>query len=149
MKNLISVLSNLVFASLLTLSTLASMPFASAQDLAKADIPFAFHVGNKVMPSGTYTISHNSGVSYILRSGSSAAFVLFYPESSNKDRGTVITFNRYGNSYYLSQVWDGHDGLQCSKSHSEKVTIRETEEAANKQASSGSVALALNKTPQR
>lgn len=149
MKNLIPILSSTVLAGVLSLGTLASMPSASAQAVAKADIPFAFHVGNTLMPPGTYKLTRNSsGVIYILRGpGSSAAFVLMRAESSIKDRGSVITFNRYGDHYFLSQVWGGHEGLQCPPSRSEKEANKASLVASNKQTSSGTIAVALNKAP--
>lgn len=149
MKNLIPILSSTVLAGILSLGTLASMPSASAQAVAKADIPFTFHVGNALMPPGTYILTRNSDFTYILRgSGSSAAFVQMHAESSIKDRGSVITFNRYGDHYFLSQVWDGHEGLECSPSRSEKEANKAVV-ASNKQTSGGTIAVALNNTPQR
>lgn len=150
MKNFISILSSTVLAGVLSLGTLASMPSASAQAVAKADIPFAFHVGNTLMPPGTYKLTRNSNFTYILRGpGSSAAFVVMRAESSIKDRGSVITFNRYGDRYFLSQVWDGHDGLECSPSRAEKEANKASLVASTKQTSSGTIAVALNNTPQR
>jgi hypothetical protein len=55
-----------------------------------------------------------------------------------------MVFNRYGDKYYLRQIWTAGDkvGVECQKSRAEKESLR----AENTQAPS-SIELALNSIP--
>ena len=64
---------------------------------------------------------------------------------SPSSQGKVI-FHRYGNKYFLSQIWPAGDtiGLECPKSRVEKDVVL----AKNTQAP-GTIQLALYTAPQR
>jgi len=78
-----------------------------------ADIPFAFTVANQTLPAGRYTVSrlgettlrisssHNQGAVVMTHSAEGKA-----PESKGK-----IVFHRYGESFFLSEVWVAADGI--------------------------------------
>ncbi len=53
-------MKNLTSKMMMAVATLALAGAASAQTL-KADIPFAFQVGSKVMAPGSYLVSRNAG----------------------------------------------------------------------------------------
>ena len=153
MKNtrLASILSSSLVASALAIGSLASTQFASAQSprpLADVNIPFAFQTPTQTLPAGKYRVILESNHMVLLRgSGSSAGFVLTHGaiRSHAAAHGTMV-FNRYGDKYYLRQIWNAGDpaGLECSKSRAEKETVQ----AENVQAPS-SVELALNSIPKQ
>jgi len=91
--------------------------------LLRADIPFAFMAGDRMLPAGTYTITEATpGVLQIRNEklGSDAAFVQAQSLEATKpqDSGKLI-FNRYGDTYFLNQVWSDISSYSVPKSQSE------------------------------
>ena len=78
-----------------------------------ADIPFAFTVANHILPAGHYTVTrmsettlrisslHNQGTVVLTHAVEGKA-----PESKGK-----MVFHRYGESYFLSEVWVAAGGI--------------------------------------
>jgi hypothetical protein len=101
-----------------------------------ADIPFAFTVANQKLPAGRYTITrmgettlrifspHNEGTVMLTHKVEGKA-----PESSGR-----IVFHRYGDAYFLSEVWVAAHGtgrkLFQSRSEAELVGKRTEMEIA-------------------
>lgn len=77
-----------------------------------AQIPFDFIVGNKTLPAGRYMVSSatsdGEGVKILNRDGKSRAFRLtnLVAEKSQK-RNARMVFHRYGQQYFLAEVWSG------------------------------------------
>src|SRR5262249_12724065 len=72
-------------------------------------VPFGFHVGNSVLPAGGYTV-YTEGPSHILRlrsddSKSAAMIQSIGVQKLNAPRQGMLIFNKYGDEYFLSQVW--------------------------------------------
>jgi hypothetical protein len=71
-------------------------------------VPFEFSVGQKVLPAGEYTVT---GETQILRiqSKDGKEHVIALPlrtrVSAQWPRESKLMFKRYGDRYYLSQVW--------------------------------------------
>jgi len=94
--------------ALFTLAALTALPGAMAQGVAlKADIPFAFTVGDTPLPAGEYTIS--SPVSGLIRVSNDRTHDVATVSTShgNHDAGTnsKLLFNRYGDRYFLHRVF--------------------------------------------
>jgi hypothetical protein len=131
--------------------SLVSTQFVSAQSatpLADVNIPFTFQTPTQTFPAGTYRVIVESNNMILLRgTGSTAGLVMTHNaiRSHVAAHGTMV-FNRYGDKYYLRQIWTAGsaDGLECSKSRAEKQTVQ----AENMQAPS-SVELALNSIPKQ
>ena len=135
MKNqLVKVLTKFGFLSVIALVT--AVGTAQGQSLAyelRANIPFDFVVANQKLPAGKYSIGRamqNSGDSVLLISsvdGRVHAVRWSTPVESRflKNKGTLV-FNRYGDQYFLSQVWppDASTGRQLYKSRSEREIQR-------------------------
>ncbi len=93
----------------------------------KADIPFEFVVNGSTLPAGAYSIqSFGAADGKTLLVGNSenhrTAIVNVIGVESGKPAGaTKLMFRRYGNHYFLAQVWiAGNDrGQQLPKSHRE------------------------------
>lgn len=133
-KQLVNMLTKFGFLIVITLVT--AVGSAQSQSLAyklRADIPFDFVVANQKLPAGKYSIGRaiqNSGDSVLLISsvdGRVHAFRWSTAVESRflKTKGTLV-FTRYGDQYFLSQVWPARasTGRQLYKSRSEREIQR-------------------------
>lgn len=99
----------------------------------KADIPFDFVVGSKTLAAGEYSVgqlpSHSTDAVLVRSSnGDHNAFRIANEISANAPKQkTSLIFQRYGNTYYLSQVWiaGSAEGRELLKSKSERAASRE------------------------
>jgi hypothetical protein len=150
MKNtrLTSILGSSFIACALTIGSLASSQPASAQTttVAEVNIPFAFQTPLQTLPAGKYQIDRESGVLVLLKGSDKSGFVEMHGATKSRaaDHGYLV-FDRYGDKYFLRQIWTAgnSDGLECSKSRAEKESLQ----ARNKQAPT-SIELAFNSVPQ-
>ncbi len=95
-----------------------------------ANIPFDFSVGNKTLPAGVYTVAPltTPGVLRIRREDGRAG-VLTQTRGVEAGRGqdqTKLVFRRYGDQYFLTQVWTAGDsnGRELGQSRTERDLIR-------------------------
>ena len=123
-----------------TLSLVTGIVTANAQSShrAVATVPFEFKVGNKNFSAGRYAISSGTTVSDAIRvtgitnskstTRLSTTIVKSKPSPSSK-----LVFRRYGDSYFLSEVWSAgySSGRKLLRSKSEKAL--EGQLAANTQ----------------
>ncbi len=114
----------------LGLLAVASM-FAQEPHTINVSVPFGFHVGDTMLPAGRYAVDtqiapHVVRVKSVDRSQS---IVILTHGVGMNPRGTQrrLIFNRYGDQYFLSQVWTpaGYLGRELFK------TKREKQEATN------------------
>jgi hypothetical protein len=118
------VLSVVTMMSLLAALAVAGQ--ASIVGTITVNIPFDFMVGEKKLPAGQYTIDRTNIRECLLISRiDRRANVLAntYPgRTSRKPSRVKLVFNRYGEQYFLSQVWgEGHTvAMQLSKSRAER-----------------------------
>ena len=86
--------------------------------------PFSFMVEQQRMPAGTYQILVEHGWLQIRGADrEKAVVVLTLPVSGKTPEGIgQVVFNRYGNRYFLSQVWlpEMETGRQALESREEK-----------------------------
>lgn len=77
--------------------------------LVKANIPFEFMVGSKTLPAGEYMVTPQTtaGVLWVQNEETSdSAFALTNSvETLGYSDQTKLIFHRYGNQYFLSQIW--------------------------------------------
>jgi hypothetical protein len=104
---------------------LAAAGLSAGQPIT-VQIPFPFHVGEAVLPAGSYTANTGiaSGGILSLRSTDGKASVMVISNGVVPQRGpnpARLIFNRYGNEYFLFQVWtgSGSDGRQVLQSRHE------------------------------
>jgi hypothetical protein len=152
MKNtrLASILSSSILAGALMVGSLATTQSALAQSetaLAEVTIPFSFQTPTQTLPAGKYRIDRESDHLIRLEGPSnSGGFVVTYDTTKvNAPQHGYLLFDRYGDKYYLRQIWTAGNnaGMECPKSRAEK----ESQIAQNKQAPS-TIELALNSVPQ-
>src|SRR5438128_10623051 len=108
-----------VFATLSLIACLAApAAYPQSSPLAGA-IPFDFHAGDTVLPAGKYTVTPNvsTGVAQIrceTCQGLKTILVMMQPviAKSTPTNGKFV-FRRYGDNYFLSQVW--HPGSELGR----------------------------------
>ena len=142
-----SILGSSLLASALAIGMVASAPKALAQTtpVAKADIPFDFVAGQRVMPAGTYEITHSDNLLELRATDQKAAEFLSVHAAYtvHTPSGSSLVFDRRGDKYFLRQIWTAgnHDGYECPKTRIEKDVEKIV--AQNKQDASP-VVIALN-----
>jgi|HubBroStandDraft_6_1064221.scaffolds.fasta_scaffold1842541_1 hypothetical protein len=116
-----------IYGALATLAVAltVSVSFAQAQSRVQADVPFAFSLQGRAMPAGNYQIIARSGQVLEVRSlDSQHGQLLIKPMSlqSSKDQSPKLVFHKYGDQYFLSQIWygDSHYGVGFAESKREK-----------------------------
>lgn len=98
-----------------------------------ADIPFEFSVDYKTMPAGKYTLQTVSTASdaLLIQSVDGKTSALRPSEAADRSQKIVparLVFHRYGERYFLAEVWNGDGfGRQLMKSGDELATEREYE----------------------
>ena len=130
--------------SFATLGTLALLAAASAfgQQKIRVNVPFEFHVSAVVLPAGQYEVNvgaHNmqSLVSFDCSASRSQAIATTFGIGGGADALTEgrLVFNKYGETYFLSQVWSpGYSqGRAINKSKTENEIARATRSDQKKQ----------------
>ena len=100
-RNLITIC--LLFAS----ATLFAQ--TTSQRLMKVNIPFAFGVEDHSLPAGEYlvfTVTPERSIRIVSTDGKHSAIVNTLPNyASLPSENSRLVFHRYGNEYFLAQVW--------------------------------------------
>jgi hypothetical protein len=114
-------------AGMMALTAMASTRVAQAQQPLVVNIPFDFVAGNTQMPAGEYSVKTSGPTSttiLIARNDSAAsAFINTNAAVASEPKTeSNLIFNRYGDRYFLSQVWTAGNacGRQLLKSTREK-----------------------------
>jgi hypothetical protein len=93
----------------------AASVYAQGSQKMIVDIPFGFHVGNSVLPSGKYTVDADAGVGLVkVRSADAKSSVMILSigvQTSTTPSTGKLVFNKYGDDYFLSQIWKSGDTL--------------------------------------
>ena len=115
----------------LLVSSLAALPAAAKSvDGMKAQIPFDFYVGERLVRAGAYTVRSLSDDEQTLRIGGdrdSAATTT----NSGRERGggegrARLVFHKYGDQYFLTAVWGSDSsGRTLSESKRERNLRKE------------------------
>jgi hypothetical protein len=103
-RNLITILSVVVMSLLLNATGVY------AQSYAKAKVPFAFNVGAKQLPAGTYEIrvlSQSPNEIMIRNTETTAAALSIARTESPRNTESKLVFDRIGTQYFLTEVWKG------------------------------------------
>jgi hypothetical protein len=106
------------------LAASAAMAQGTVGDVV-VNVPFAFVVGTHQMQPGRYVVSPmTQGILRIYDTQVSNNQLLFPVNStqSNTRTDAKLVFHRYGDTYFLSEVWNGRGdiGRQLLKSKAEK-----------------------------
>ena len=117
----------LVMAGMMALTAMACTQVAQAQDPIVVNVPFDFMVGTKTLPAGQYSVkvsTKEQGLLLIDREDATQSmFIATNAVVSNEPKSeSKLVFNRYGDRYFLSQVWTAGNprGRQLLKTSREK-----------------------------
>jgi hypothetical protein len=119
-----------VVIALSLLATLTVIGLANYTSRIRADIPFDFMVGTKQLPAGQYAIwSGTTSSTLTIRSEDAKHAAMFLVQGGQIAKGELqakLDFHRYGNQYFLAQVWDGvsDTGQQLLKSKAEREAAK-------------------------
>jgi hypothetical protein len=100
-----------------------------AQDSIHVKIPFDFTIGAQSFRAGDYAVKENLGSSVVaIQSADHRASVMaltYGVQAHTKPGEAKLVFHRYGDHYFLSQVWTGRNdaGRQLLPSRAEQELI--------------------------
>ena len=119
-----------IVRTLITLSVSAAIGPLSllAQGPIQFTAPFDFTVGTKTFASGEYRLEVAAVLPQVLAirslDGRSSQMVIAQAsQAKGKQSNAVVTFNRYGDRYFLSRLSDTDQGWELPKSRVEKELI--------------------------
>jgi hypothetical protein len=121
-------------ATILSLVVALTITFAAVPAAAESfgsirvDVPFDFTAGHSVFAAGKYTIrpagGYTNGVMLITSEDGKASALLstHYAQSAQSRNESVVIFHRYGDQYFLFQLWAVGDttGSEIPKSSLER-----------------------------
>ena len=120
---------------IVTIALATAVVSANAQSNANkvvADVPFEFSVGYKALPAGTYSVQSivSAGDGLLIQSTDGKASALRLSEATRRIKEKPqarLVFHRYGERYFLAEVWNGVDntGRQLTKSQEERAIANE------------------------
>jgi hypothetical protein len=111
-----------------TLTAVGGIAQAQTFNAIRVDVPFDFNDGARVFPAGKYTIrpigaNGTNGISITSDHGNASEFrICLSAETTSPKSETALVFNRYGDHYFLSQIWTAGEttGLQFPKTPVER-----------------------------
>jgi hypothetical protein len=111
-------------------------------------IPFEFTAGRTTLPPGNYALNRLDGSQgiFLLRSAGHGVFLVSHEAiSGDTPEGARMVFNRYGERYFLREVW-----LSASRGYPLPETIEERElvKAQDGKLTSVPVSLAVGERPE-
>jgi hypothetical protein len=96
-----------------------------SQRLMKVDIPFAFSVEDHSLPAGEYlvlTVTPERSIRIISIDGKHSAIVNDLPNyAGSPSPSSRLVFHRYGNEYFLKQVWTAGQNVTRSPLSSKRA----------------------------
>jgi Xaa-Pro aminopeptidase len=99
--------------------TVLSVPAHAQSSALSVKIPFAFHVGQKTLPAGTYTVQKRTdAITLSDGEGHVAAVIANAVANPTAAAGDWLVFNRYEKDCFLTEVrWSGYsNALRLVKS---------------------------------
>ena len=131
-KELLKGFTMLMLLVVLALATAVASTNAQSANRVVADIPFEFSVGYKTMPAGEYSVrtvtTAGNGLMIQSADGKLAALRLSDETGRSKNNSPArLVFHRYGERYFLAEVWNGvaNTGRRLLKSQEESAIERE------------------------
>lgn len=117
---------------LITLAFVTAVVSANGQTSGpiKGTVPFEFAVGNHDMPAGQIEVRELSAAGRVLgiatrdRQSSTVLLAMDLPAKPQNTQARFV-FHRYGQRYFLAEVWNGSEGKQLKSSKRERAIQRE------------------------
>jgi hypothetical protein len=110
---------------------LAAAGYAQSAQPLQVTLPFDFVAGSRTLPAGQYTVSQPVNTSVVaFRSARGAPGVVVLTnrvESPGRREIAKLVFHRYGDRYFLSEVWGTEDsGSQLRKTAQERELAQDS-----------------------
>ena len=122
-----SIINAILFASALT-ATISAVPSHAQTNSPNLSVtvPFGFELGSHHLAPGTYTIARPFENILAVRNRSDSGMNLTRWEDSKPASAGKVVFHRYGNRYFLREVWPAMSAahLECSESKQERQVRR-------------------------
>jgi hypothetical protein len=119
--------TKLLVVAVMAMSMILPAAFAQSGE-ARTTVPFAFTVGNTVMPAGEYRVSSVGERFVIIENleGLGVQLVLDRPVTKLNAQEPKLVFHKYGDKFFLSQAWLSYSetGHEFAVSSEEKKTLR-------------------------
>jgi hypothetical protein len=111
-------------------SVMAASSFAQ-NHMVQANIPFDFTVSGKLFPAGEYRIEQRGTNIVEIRNHDKpiSAVAMVAPDGNAGPGGGKITFHRYGDQYFLSQILSDSAGMSFKVPVSKKERATQLQEA--------------------
>jgi hypothetical protein len=117
----------------LSLSFAARTARADMIGRMRIDIPFDFVVANQMLKAGTYwcrSMGANGHLYFIIQSEDYRTTATVFAnrlEAKTTPSAPQMVFNRYGDEYFLAQIWSGQDerGGEVLKSKRERELLKD------------------------
>jgi hypothetical protein len=132
-----------VLLAMLGLIAAVAVPAYGQTVRLSGTIPFEFTVGNQTMPAGEYTLSRTSTVpgGWVISGPANRAGAFLVAGAGDRKNGgdaPRLAFSRYGDRYFLSQIWT------ISSDHVFRLRVSRTERAVAKaNAARGTTTIAM------
>lgn len=94
------------------------------------DIPFSFNAAGIQMPAGHYLVTPESTTVGLLRGQGHSMLFQRTPQLNAKPRAAHLTFHKYGDAYFLREVWGQSGQGNTVKESAREREIRQTEQQA-------------------
>ena len=127
-KEIVNRATMLVLLATLALATAAVSANAQAPaNKVVANVPFEFSVGYKAMPAGEYSVQSivSAGNGLLIQSTDGRISALRLSDATDriKDKSQPrLVFHRYGERYFLAEVWNGaNSGRRLAQSQEESA----------------------------
>jgi hypothetical protein len=116
---------------LATLSLAATSVVAQSRPPMTVNVPFNFVAGAKTLPAGEYQVQTDGLQQLVwIRSADLKTTLNLIPnsvEDAQMNGVAALKFNRYGDRYFLSQIWTGSNlGKELPRTRAEREQIATT-----------------------
>jgi hypothetical protein len=96
---------------------------AQSNVMLKGTVPFSFTVGDHTLPSGSYSVSSlgTETEAWYNQEGRGLFIIRTIPMGKQADLATYkLVFHRYGDRYFLSEIWNEGNSHELKVSDKEK-----------------------------
>ena len=138
-KNIAKGLTMVMLVVAIAFATAVASANGQSAKKVVSDIPFEFVVGDQTLSPGKYSLqtltAPANGLLIQNDHGKSAAMRFTFPIEPRQNRRIArLVFHRYGQRYFLAEVWTGagNTGRQLIKSRQERAIERELATIASK-----------------
>ncbi len=118
------------YCLIITFCAFIAVTSGFSQSMIAIDIPFNFEAAGMSMPAGHYSVRHFPNPNWILLVSGDQRSVATVPiqesQAPSAEENPKLVFHRYGDRYFLTQVWTTHDRQLhlCYKSSSERALAK-------------------------